>query len=530
MTNPAVKHEHYKGHPVICLPVGDEGEFRFGQRKAQAILAHRATVTHFAAGGCLPENNPARVEDFKGQPVLVLPLENTGEFRFGLRKAQAICLHLEAVSAFAAEAAPAPRQDQPASPSARKAATFRKLADGMRGQIAEKHRPAFEGQRSTVRRERFRAAKAEEARLLESVQDKLYALAQAWEQETVPASLSGLSTKAQVERLVRYATFPQGMANADTLAHLVEDTRGKRGLTQARRTAQGILRRRESWFVRLYGLDEIQAVEALLKVVPASQQDYQLRHFRDGYSPYASLLKAGIPDAAAYAQARSDLLALGDPQAGQKTQADRIADTERQLVGLKIPGFFPTTPPVVRRMLALAEVKPGQRVWEPSAGKGDIADGLRASCPQARIEVCEIQGRLREILKLKGYTLVGDDCLALDAGEGYDRVIMNPPFENNQDIRHVRHAYGQLKPGGRLVAAMGEGTFFRQDRATCDFRSWLEALGGTHERLPEGSFKASGTGVAARLVVLDKPEEAPVVSGVESSVETGAAYVQLALF
>jgi hypothetical protein len=87
---------------------------------------------------------------------------------------------------------------------------------------------------------------------------------------------------------------------------------------------------------------------------------------------------------------------------------------------------------------------------------------------------------------------------------------MNPPFEKEQDVDHVRHAYDLLKPGGRLVAIMGEHCFFAYGDKCSDFRFWLrETVQGREEKLAEGSFTGAGsfnqTGVAARIVVIDKP-------------------------
>ena len=84
---------------------------------------------------------------------------------------------------------------------------------------------------------------------------------------------------------------------------------------------------------------------------------------------------------------------------------------------------------------------------------------------------------------------------------------MNPPFERGQDREHVRHAYGFLNPGGRLVAVMSEGPFFRDRRADRAFRDWLDALGAEVERLP------AGTGVQTRLVVLDRTTGCDLPSG-----------------
>jgi len=50
--------------------------------------------------------------------------------------------------------------------------------------------------------------------------------------------------------------------------------------------------------------------------------------------------------------------------------------------------------------------------------------------------------RLRKILEVKGFNVVGNDFL--EHKKSYDRIVMNPPFENFQDIDHVRHAYDLL--------------------------------------------------------------------------------------
>jgi hypothetical protein len=86
----------------------------------------------------------------------------------------------------------------------------------------------------------------------------------------------------------------------------------------------------------------------------------------------------------------------------------------------------------------------------------------------------------------------------------FDRVIMNPPFEKQADIDHVRKAFSVLKPHGILVSVMAPGFEFRQDRKSTEFRAWLNNVGGIWEALPDGAFKTSGTGIGTRLVVIEK--------------------------
>ena len=63
------------------------------------------------------------------------------------------------------------------------------------------------------------------------------------------------------------------------------------------------------------------------------------------------------------------------------------------------------------------------------------------------------------------------------------------------DIRHIRHAFGMLAKGGRLVAVCADGP--KQHEAFRD-------AGEYWEELPAGSFKASGTNVNTAVVVLNK--------------------------
>ena len=172
------------------------------------------------------------------------------------------------------------------------------------------------------------------------------------------------------------------------------------------------------------------------------------------------------------------------------------------------PSLFETPPELVRRIMDAAEIESGHRVLEPSAGTGRL---VRAAFERSgsAVECVESVPALAEALRAAGYSVRCCDFLEVaEQFAGFHRIVMNPPFERGQDREHVRHAFGMLKPGGRLVSVMSPGPFFRQHRADKEFRDWFEEVGGTVEELPAGTFKESGTGVASRLVVIEKaPEE-----------------------
>jgi hypothetical protein len=188
-----------------------------------------------------------------------------------------------------------------------------------------------------------------------------------------------------------------------------------------------------------------------------------------------------------------------------KQQTDPIKAAERALAGRKIDGFFPTPKTLANRLVDEADIRPGMKVLEPSAGKGDLLDVLKERHGDAiEPHAIEPHSDLRGVLDAKGHKLVGDDFLKHSEG-GYDRIVMNPPFENAQDIEHVKHAFSLLAPGGRVVAIMSAGGGRKRE----EFDAWLTGQGGVSEDLPEGSFASNEafrkTGVNTRLVTIEKP-------------------------
>ncbi|WP_246839472.1 methyltransferase [Leptospira licerasiae] len=227
-----------------------------------------------------------------------------------------------------------------------------------------------------------------------------------------------------------------------------------------------------------------------------SESTYNL--LRLGFKTVSEVDKAG--------QFLNDLINQGGINPENEKKA-KIKELERDLIGRKIPGFFPTPRTLGEHLLEQSDIEPGMSVLEPSAGKGDLADQIQEKTG-IEPDTIEMNSSLREILTEKNHKLVGWNFLEYE-DKTYDRIIMNPPFENGQDIEHVRHAYDLLNPGGRLVAIVSEGPFYRSDTKARTFRDWLLENGGYSEQLPENSFSGKDsfrqTSVRTRLVVMDKP-------------------------
>lgn len=164
------------------------------------------------------------------------------------------------------------------------------------------------------------------------------------------------------------------------------------------------------------------------------------------------------------------------------------------------PQLFPTPVDLAARMVEMAEVEPGMAVLEPSAGTGRLIDAILAECADVSLVAYEINRPLADRLQVAYPMLSILDTDFLECGENldtWDRIIMNPPFVNGADIKHIKHAFGMLRPGGRLVAICAGGP--RQEAA-------LKPLSDSWEPLPSGTFEESGTGVNTVLLTMVCPE------------------------
>lgn len=161
------------------------------------------------------------------------------------------------------------------------------------------------------------------------------------------------------------------------------------------------------------------------------------------------------------------------------------------------PQLFPTPPELAARLIELADVE-NRDVLEPSAGTGNLADACRKAGARS-IDCVEINLKCQEILRLKCFHVRTGDFLAAspDTIGQFDRIVMNPPFENSADIKHIRHALNFLRPGGKLVAICANGP--RQ-------REQLMPLADYWEDLPPGSFSSQGTNVNTALLAIEKPD------------------------
>lgn len=183
---------------------------------------------------------------------------------------------------------------------------------------------------------------------------------------------------------------------------------------------------------------------------------------------------------------------------GEKFQA--LKDTLK--AGVQVvtaPQLFPTPRDLAQRVADLADIKPGMRVLEPSAGTGALlgAMGGGHNLEFGSVYAVEIDARLADRLRSEFPQVIVDNANFLecngDIGQ-FDRILMNPPFINGSDIKHIQHARSMLKPGGRLVAICANGP--RQREALLPMADYWEDL-------PSGTFSEQGTNVSTALLIIE---------------------------
>lgn len=209
-----------------------------------------------------------------------------------------------------------------------------------------------------------------------------------------------------------------------------------------------------------------------------------------------------------------------EQQKAEESPIDALRDTLKAGIQVVTANqLFPTPKETAEYMCDLAGDMIGKRILEPSAGTGNLIDAIRGSVTGfdclRQLTAVEINGRLADLLSdMRNKTLYANDsnftiyrmdfleCTPDPCNLGtFDRILMNPPFENGADIKHLLHARTFLKPGGRLVAICANGP--RQQEK-------LKPIADYWEELPEGTF--AGTGVRTALLVMNAPTEKPTLA------------------
>lgn len=195
---------------------------------------------------------------------------------------------------------------------------------------------------------------------------------------------------------------------------------------------------------------------------------------------------------------------------------------------------FYATPDAVADTLLRDLHLDGKRILEPSAGEGSICRAvlrdLGAKCreqherwrmwgsrdgkpapeqPRIAITAVEVHPDRADALRRIQHVgrVVEANFLSWPPVEGrlFDVVLMNPPFYGTHWMRHIRHAFDHLAPGGVLRAVLPITARIGESKDHLAFRRWAERHrhkwnGRQWRDLPAESFAASGTRINTTIL------------------------------
>lgn len=171
--------------------------------------------------------------------------------------------------------------------------------------------------------------------------------------------------------------------------------------------------------------------------------------------------------------------------------------------------FFPTPAKLARRLVMMADIQAKQKVLEPSAGQGAIANIMFDDVTGTTdIMLIELMPENVKALERQGHTPVHGCFLEQTEKEIglFDRIVANPPFTKNQDIDHIRHMFSLLEPGGKIVSIASRSWINGSQKKQVAFKDWLAILDATVTDIPAGEFKESGTNIASVIIEICKTD------------------------
>ena len=168
--------------------------------------------------------------------------------------------------------------------------------------------------------------------------------------------------------------------------------------------------------------------------------------------------------------------------------------------------YFPTPEPIGFKMVEWAGLKDGDKVLEPSAGHGAIS---RFFSPNTENVLIEPSRKLAPIAEMNtdGAKVINSVFEDYHIINKFDAVVMNPPYGTGGKtaMEHLAKAFKHLYDNGRVIAIIPQGNSMAKR-----FEKWFESDEAKHAYLvgevilPSGAFSRSGTGVATKIVILDK--------------------------
>jgi hypothetical protein len=199
--------------------------------------------------------------------------------------------------------------------------------------------------------------------------------------------------------------------------------------------------------------------------------------------------------------------------------------------------FYPTPKKLIDKMIAKIQGHP-QYILEPSAGKGDLIEGIKAHVSSGARHYCrpfehakfaaiEVDPDLQATLRGKHLKVIDSDFLAYAGQDKFDAIIMNPPFDNG-DL-HLLKAI-EVMYRGQIVCLLNAETIRNPDTKTRKaLLRKLDELGAKIEYI-KNAFKdaerTTGVEVALIYIKIDRKVEDDLFADCKDKAQKATAKIK----
>lgn len=168
---------------------------------------------------------------------------------------------------------------------------------------------------------------------------------------------------------------------------------------------------------------------------------------------------------------------------------------------------------VIDRLIELASIRdPRVKILAPGDRDGLICDAVRdlyaRKWPDQAPDILAIDAA-GDVLGIKGHKTQAAEFLAIKPTLTgcADLILMAPPLNDRIDMAYLRHAYGFLRMGGRVLSVLNSVSTQRGSIQSIEFCEWLDDHDAELYDLPPNTYQPARTARAsinARIVAIEK--------------------------
>jgi len=162
---------------------------------------------------------------------------------------------------------------------------------------------------------------------------------------------------------------------------------------------------------------------------------------------------------------------------------------------------------VIDQMMNEVELSDGISILEPSAGIGNLANGILRVNPELsvnNIDCIELNGDMCIKLNVQGFNTIHGDFLKINPTKKYDLVIGCPTYKNGTDMDHIMHMYKFLKSDGKLISLTHPIWTVENTERQKQFRRWLSNKNYYMKMLKDFSFVENYETQPSMILVINK--------------------------